>query len=141
VDAVVASRPSYLKGSAQSVRDAPLPVWKSYFKWHVIASFAPYPSSDLVNERFAFSGTVVRGIPENRPRWKRGLALVENSIGESLGKLYVAKYFPPEKKARMDELVKNLLIAYKQSIDANDWMGPETKREAQAKLEIFTAQL
>src|SRR5205807_416197 len=83
VDGVVVSQPSYLKGFAGIVRDAPLAVWKSYFKWHVLESFAPFLSSDFVTERFAFAGTVVRGIPENRPRWKRGLALVENSIGEA----------------------------------------------------------
>jgi predicted metalloendopeptidase len=141
VDGVVVSQPSYLKGFARIARDAPLPVWKAYFKWHLLAAYAPYLPQDFVDERFAFSGTAVRGIPENRPRWKRGLAVTENSIGEALGKLYVAKYFPPEKKARMDELVKNLLITYKQSIDALGWMGPETKREAQAKLALFTPKI
>jgi putative endopeptidase len=141
VDGVVVSQPSYLKGFAQITRETALPLWKSYFKWHLLASYAPYLSSDFVNERFAFAGTAVRGIPENRPRWKRGLALVENSIGEALGKLYVAKYYPPEKKERMDALVKNLLAAFKQGIETLDWMGPETKREAQAKLALFTPKI
>ena len=141
VDGVVVSQPSYLKGFAQITRETPLPTWKSYFKWQLLATYAPYLSSGFVNERFAFAGTTVRGIPENRPRWKRGLSLVENSIGEALGKLYVAKYYPPEKKAKMDALVKNLLAAFKQGIDQLDWMSPETKREAQAKLALFTPKI
>ncbi len=141
VDGVVVSQPSYLKGFAKVTNETPLPVWKSYFRWHLLATYAPYLSSDFVDERFAFAGTAVRGIPENRPRWKRGLALVENSIGEALGKLYVAKYYPPEKKAKMDALVKNLLAAFKQGIEQLDWMGPETKREAQAKLALFTPKI
>ena len=141
VDGVVVSQPSYLKGFAQITRETPLPTWKSYFKWQLLATYAPYLSSGFVNERFAFAGTTVRGIPENRPRWKRGLSLVENSIGEALGKLYVAKYYPPEKKAKMDALVKNLLAAFRQGIDQLDWMSPETKREAQAKLALFTPKI
>ena len=87
-----------------------------------------------VDERFAFYGTVLSGVPQNRPRWQRGVALVNESIGEALGRVYVAKYFPPESKARMEKLVANLLATYRQSIDQLDWMGPQTKKEAQAKL-------
>jgi predicted metalloendopeptidase len=75
------------------------------------------------------------------PRWKRGVGAIEHSQGESLGKLYVAEYFPPERKARMEALVKNLLAAYKQSIDKLDWMSPATKKEAQAKLAKFTPKI
>ena len=141
VDGVVVSQPSYLKGFARIARSTPLATWKAYFKWHLLGTYAPFLSKDFVGERFAFVGTTVRGIPENRPRWKRGLTLVETSIGEALGKLYVARYYPPEKKARMDALIRNLLAAYKQSIDGLDWMGPETKKEAQAKLALFTPKI
>jgi predicted metalloendopeptidase len=114
--------------------ETPLPVWKAYFKWHVLAAAAPYMSKAFVDERFAFTGTALSGIPENRARWKRGIALIDDALGEALGKLYVAKYFPPENKARMDALIGNMLDAYRRDIEILDWMGPETKKGAQAKL-------
>ena len=80
-------------------------MWKAYFKWHVLSAAAPYLSKYFVDERFAFTGTVLRGVPENQARWKRGINLIDDSIGEGLGRLYVAKYFPPEYKARMQQLV------------------------------------
>ncbi len=137
VDRVIVSQPSYMKGFAKLLDDTPLPAWKSYFRWRLIDGYSAYLSKPFVDEHFAFDGTVVRGIPENRPRWQRALTAVEGSMGEALGKLYVARHFPPEKKARMDQLVKNLLAAYRQGIDGLDWMSPETKKEAQAKLATF----
>ena len=91
-------------------------------------------SKAFVDERFAFTGGVLRGVPENQPRWKRGITLLDGSMGEALGKLYVAKYFPPQNKARMQALVLNLLEAYRRDIDTLDWMSAETKVGAQAKL-------
>ena len=95
---------------------------------------APYLSKSFVEERFSFTGGVLRGIPENQARWRRGIELLDGSMGEALGKLYVEKYFPPEHKARMQLLVANLLEAYRQDIETLDWMGAETKVGAQAKL-------
>jgi predicted metalloendopeptidase len=137
VDRVIVSQPSYMKGFAKLLEDTPLPVWKSYFRWRLIDGYSAYLSKPFVDEHFAFDGTVVRGIPENRPRWQRALTAVEGSMGEALGKLYVARHFPPERKARMDQLVKNLLAAYRQGIEGLDWMSPETKKEAKAKLATF----
>jgi putative endopeptidase len=140
-DYLVVSQPSYISGLGKLLQSTPLPVWKTYFRWRLLNDLAPYLSKNFVDEHFAFYGTALRGIPENRPRWKRGIALVENSVGESLGKLYVAEYFPPEAKARMDQLVKNLLAAYKADIDTLDWMSPETKQKAQQKLAKFTTKI
>ena len=140
-DAVVVSQPSYLEGFAKAVETVPLETWKTYFKYHVIASSAPYLSKPFSDEHFAFEGTVLAGTPVELPRWKRAVAITESSIGQGLGKLYVAKYFPPENKVRMDEMVRNILAAYKQSIDGLDWMGPETKKEAQAKLAKFDPKI
>jgi len=140
-DYLVVSQPSYISGLGKLVQSTPLAVWKTYFRWRLLNDLAPYLSKNFVDEHFAFYGTALRGIPENRPRWKRGIALVENSVGESLGKLYVAEYFPPEAKARMDQLVKNLLAAYKADIDTLDWMSPETKQKAQEKLAKFTTKI
>ncbi len=138
---VIVSQPTYLTGFAKQLAKAPLPVWKAYFKWRLLNDYAPYLPKAYVDENFAFYGTAVRGIPEIRPRWKRAVEVVEASIGEGLGKLYVEKYFPPENKARMEALVRNLLAAYKSSIDTLDWMSPETKKEAQAKLAKFTPKI
>jgi putative endopeptidase len=135
------SQPSYITGFSNLVATTPLPVWKNYFKWRLLSDAAPYLSKAYVDECFAFNGTVLRGIPQNLPRWRRGVAFIEASIGEGLGKLYVEKYFPPENKARMDALVGNLLAAYRQSIDSLDWMGLETRKEAQAKLAKLTPKI
>jgi predicted metalloendopeptidase len=138
---VIVSQPSYLTAFARIVQETPLPVWKSYFRWHVLNTMAPYLSKAFVDENFAFYGKALRDVPENRPRWKRGLALVEQSMGEGLGKAYVKKYFPPASKARMDQLVQNLLAAYKADIDTLEWMSPATREKARAKLAKFTVKI
>ena len=134
VDSVIINQPSYFSGLDKLMTETPLPDWKAYFKWHVLSAAAPYMSKAFVDERFAFSGTVLSGIPENRDRWKRGVALIDDALGEALGKRYVAKYFPPQNKARMEALIANMLEAYRRDIDTLDWMSPETRKGAQAKL-------
>ena len=127
----IVSEPTYLTALGALIADTPIESWRSYFKWRVLSEAAPYLSKAFVDERFAFTGTVLRDVPENEPRWKRGVELLDDSMGEALGKLYVHKYFPPESKARMLTLVDNLLDAYARDIDRLDWMGPETKKGAQ----------
>ena len=134
VDYVIVSQPTYFTNLGKLINATRLPVWKAYFKWRVLSAFAPYLSKTFVDERFAFAGGVLRGVPENEPRWKRGITLLDGSMCEALGKLYVAKYFPPQNKARMQALVLNLLEAYRRDIDTLDWMSAETKIGAQAKL-------
>jgi predicted metalloendopeptidase len=141
VDYVVVSQPSYIAGFNALLDSTPLPVWKAYFRWRLLSEFAPYLSKRFVDEDFAFYGTALRGIKQNLPRWKRGVELIDGAIGEALGKVYVATYFPPQSKARMDELVRNLLAAYQADIDTLDWMGPETKQKAHQKLALFTAKI
>ena len=133
-DSLIITQPSYFTGLGKIMASTPLPVWKAYFKWRVLSSAAPYLSKQFVDERFAFSGTVLRDVPENLPRWKRGINLIDFSLGEALGKRYVEKYFPPESKARMQVLVRNVLEAYRRDIELLDWMSPETKVGAQQKL-------
>jgi len=134
IDCVIVSQPSYLSACNKMLDETPLPVWQAYFRWQLLFAFAPYLSTPFAEANFAFYGTALSGVPVNRPRWKRGVALVNRCIGEGLGQLYVAKYFPPQSKARMLELVNNLLATYRTSIDRLDWMGPQTKQEAQTKL-------
>ncbi len=141
VSDVILYQASYLKDFGTLFAETPLPVWKAYFRWAALRDYARFLDQRFVDERFAFYGTVLSGIPQNQPRWQRGVGVVNQSIGEALGRVYVAKYFPPESKARMEKLVANLLLAYKQSIDSLDWMGPETKKEAQAKLAKITPKI
>jgi predicted metalloendopeptidase len=141
IDYVIVMQPSYLAGFDKIVQDTDLAVWKSYFTWHTLRSASPYLSKAYADAHFAFYDQVLTGLKEQPARWKRGVTLVEGSIGEGLGKLYVAQHFPADRKERMQQLVQNLLIAYKQSIDTLDWMSPDTKREAQAKLAKFTPKI
>jgi putative endopeptidase len=141
IDYVVISQPSYITAFNALIASTPLPVWRSYFRWRVLSSFAPLLSRKYVDEAFAFYGTALRGTPKNRPRWKRGVGLVDGVIGEGLGRLYVARYFPPESKRRMDELVGNLLEAYRGEMQNLAWMGPETRQKAMDKLAHFTTKI
>jgi predicted metalloendopeptidase len=138
---VIVSQPTYLKGFAEISNKTSLETWKAYLTMHLVEAYASYLNKAFVDERFDFYGKTLSGVKEIEPRWKRGVSAIEQSQGESLGKLYVAEYFPPERKARMEALVKNLLAAYKQSIDKLDWMSPATKKEAQAKLAKFTPKI
>jgi len=141
VSYVIVSQPSYIKGLDQVVQNTPLAAWKAYFTWQVLNRFSPELSKAYVDENFAFYGSVLRGVPENEPRWKRGVKMVESSVGEGLGKLYVEQFFPPENKARMEKLVSNLIAAYRQSIETLDWMGPATKQQAQKKLSTLMTKI
>jgi len=141
VDYVIVNQPSYFKGLGTLIAKTPLPVWQAYLKWHLLSAAAPYLSKPFVDEAFAFTGTTLRDIPENLPRWKRGIELVNGELGEALGKLYVKQYFPPENKVRMDALVRNLIAAYSADIKTLDWMGPDTKKGAQEKLDKLQTKI
>jgi len=140
-DYVIVGQPSYVTGFNAALNNTDLETVKAYFQWQLLREYAPYLSKAFVDENFDFYGKTLTGVTENRPRWKIGVSTVEGALGEALGREYVAAYFPPERKARMEELVKNVLAAYKQSIDTLDWMGPETKKEAQDKLAKFNPKI
>ncbi|WP_199538522.1 MULTISPECIES: M13 family metallopeptidase [unclassified Duganella] len=141
IDYVIVNQPSYLSGFNAALEKTDLATWKSYFEWQLLRRASPYLSKDFADANFDFYSTVLTGVAVKPPRWKSAVNLVEGSLGEVLGKLYVGQHFPPERKARMEELVKNLLASYKASIDTLDWMSPETKKEAQAKLAKFTPKI
>nr|WP_315467556.1 M13 family metallopeptidase [uncultured Undibacterium sp.] len=140
-DYVIVRQPSYLTGLNKLIQDTPIETWQAYFNWRVVNAYAPYLSKRFVEQDFSFSSVTLRGIPQNQPRWKRGVSRVEESLSEALGQLYVAKHFPAENKARMQTLVNNLLLAYKQSIETLPWMGEATKKEALTKLAKFTPKI
>jgi putative endopeptidase len=140
-DSVIVTQPSYFAELGKVIATTPLPVWKSYFKWQVLSAAAPFLSKPFVDARFAFTGTVLSDIPQNKARWKRGLELLDEAMGEALGKRYVARYFPPQSKARMQALVLNLISAYRRDLDTLDWMSPQTKAGAQAKLSKLVTKI
>jgi len=115
--------------------------WKTYLKWHLVAFAAPSLSSTFVNEDFAFNGAYLNGATEMKPRWKRCVEATDQQLGEALGKLYVEKYFPPEAKARMQEMVANLRLAMAETIHGLAWMSAETKKKALEKLATFNPKI
>ncbi len=136
-NAVIISQPSYAKAFATVVNELPVEHWKPYLRASILNGFAPYLTRALVDAEFAFYGQTLGGVQENRPRWKRAVNTINSSLGEMLGKLYVERHFTPEAKARMEELVENLRRAFREGIEGLEWMGPETKKEAQEKLARF----
>lgn len=134
-------QPSYFKGLSPIVDNTSLEVWKAYFKFHLVSDFSSLLSQAFVDNSFDFYSKQLREIKEQKPRWKRGVQLVEGTLGESLGQIYVKKYFSVEKKQRMEVLVQNLMKAYSQSIDKLDWMSPTTKVQAQKKLASFAVKI
>ncbi len=138
---VIVRQPSYVTGLAKVIDETPLATWKSYMKWHTLNAYAPFLSKRFVDQDFAFSSVTLRGIPTNQERWKRGVSRVEEGMSEALGQLYVEKHFPAEYKARMQALVANLMLAYKQSIETLSWMSEDTKKEALTKLAKFTPKI
>ncbi len=134
-------QPSYFEHLSTVIDEVDLEDWKAWAAIRVIRAAASYLSSDFVAESFAFYGHTLNGTPELRARWKRGVSFVEGAIGEAVGEQYVARHFPPRAKEMMDELVANLLEAYRRSIAALDWMGEETKARAYRKLETFRPKI
>ncbi|NNG37884.1 peptidase M13 [Flexivirga sp. ID2601S] len=141
LDPVNVEQPSYLTGFAEALRDEPLEKWKAWLTWRLVSERAPYLHQAMVDERFDFAGRTLSGIPENRERWKRGVALVEGLIGEAAGQLYVDKHFPPHAKERMEQLVANIVEAYRRDFETLPWMGEETRAKALEKLAKFTPKI
>jgi putative endopeptidase len=138
---VIVAQPSYFTAMAKAIDDVPLAEWKNWLRWSVLRNFAPLLSQPFVDENFAFYGKTLTGSEELKPRWKRAVGSVEGSLGEAVGKLYVAKIFPPAAKTRMNQLVANLIEAYRQDIQSLEWMSPETKKKALEKLARFTPKI
>jgi putative endopeptidase len=134
-------QPSYLQHLSKALDEVPIEDWQAWLAARVVRAFAPYLAAEFVETNFDFYGRTLGGTPQLRERWKRGVALVEGSIGEAVGREYVARHFPPASKAMMDELVGNLLRAYRQSISALDWMSEETKQRAYEKLDMFRSKI
>jgi len=138
---VVVREPSFFTAAASLWETADKELWDAWFTFHIVSSRASLLTDDLVEENFDFYGRTLSGTKVVRERWKRGVSLVEGSLGEAVGEVYVARHFPPAHKAHMDRLVANLIEAYRQSITELDWMGEDTKAKALDKLSKFTPKI
>jgi len=141
LDSVIVQQPSFFEGLGSILANFDVDAWKAWLKWHIISGAAPYLSDEFTNENFAFFGKTLSGTPELRERWKRAVSMIEGSLGEAVGKVYVQKYFPAEAKARMEKLVANLIEAYRISINELEWMSPDTKVKALEKLSKFRPKI
>ena len=140
-DAVVVRQPDHIRSMAAALAEEPTEVWRDWLAWHVVHAHAPYLSVAVVEENFDFYGRTLSGVPQMRERWKRGVSLVEEALGEAVGQLYVERHFPPHAKERMVVLVDNLVEAFRRSLSQVPWMGDDTRREALAKLGQFTPKI
>ena len=127
-------QPAAFTGESALVESVPLDAWKDWLAFHLVEAYAAMLPKALGDERFAFFGTVLSGTPQQRPRWDRGVDLVNDLLGDAVGRIYVQRYFSPEAKAEAQDMVAKLVAAYRKRIDALTWMDPKTKAEAQAKL-------
>lgn len=138
---VVVRQPDYLTAFAAEWSGGDLEDWKRWLRWRVIHARAFLLTDGLVAEDFAFYGQRLSGTEQIRDRWKRAVSVVESLLGDAVGKLYVQRHFPPHAKERMDELVDNIREAYRVSINSLDWMTPQTREKALAKLDKFTPKI
>lgn len=138
---LVIAQTSYFNSLGAVLAETPLSVWQDYLRFHLLASFAPYLSADFVAEHFAFNNQQLRGQEQQAPRWKRGVRLINRSVGELLGKIYVQRHFDPAAKGQILQLVENLRAAFALSIDELNWMSDATKQQALDKLAAFLPKL
>ena len=130
-----------IQNSAKLFADTPVNVLQDYLTAHYLVGNAGYLPAKIDEASFNFYGKALRGTEEQRDRWKRGVSQIDNYMGEMVGKVYVDKHFPPDSKRQMDELVENLRGAFKEGLDNLEWMGDETKVEAQDKLRKFNPKI
>jgi putative endopeptidase len=141
VDSVIVAQPTAFTGIAALVASAPVSVLSDQLLVRTLGSFAGVLPRKFDQENFAFTGTILSGTPEQEPRWKRAVSFTTEALSDDVSKLYVAEYFPPATKAAADTLVKNIIAAMGARIDKLEWMAPETKAKAHAKLAAFTPKI
>ncbi|MCA1660260.1 MAG: M13 family metallopeptidase, partial [Verrucomicrobiaceae bacterium] len=134
-------QPDFFKAANELFKTASIDDWKAYLRWQLLNAVASELSNDFVEENFRFYGTSLTGAKKLKERWKRVVETIDAEMGEALGKLYVAEHFPPESKARMIELVKNVQEAMADSIKTRTWMDEPTKQEALKKLAAFRVKI
>jgi len=135
--AFVVWQPRAVTGLSALVAARPLETWKDYLTFHALEHVAAVLPAPFGEERFAFHGTVLAGVPQRREAWKRATDSTSNALGEDVGRLYAERHFPPAAKARIEGMVRNLVAAFGRRIDALDWMAPATKAKAREKLAVL----
>jgi len=138
---MVAYGPSAVTAGAKMIDSQPISAWKTYLAFHIASDNAAYLTKAFDDAAFEFFTRTLRGVPVKRERWKRGVTLLDNNMGEALGEAYAAKFFPPENKAKMEELVGNLNSALKSRLETLDWMDDPTRAEALKKLANFEVRV
>jgi len=138
---LIINQPSFVKGFGETFAATSLEDWKTYLTFHTLSNFAGSLTTDLDEENFDFYSKQLSGRKEQRPMWKRGVAVVNGNLGEVIGKVYVGRHFVPEAKTRMTQLVENLRGAYGASIDELEWMSEPTKKAAHVKLASFDPKI
>ena len=141
LDEAIVTQPDYLPHAAGVWQETSLDDLRAWAAWHVVHGRATLLSGAFVEENFDFYGRTLQGTDELRPRWKRGVGLVESCLGEALGEIYVERHFPPSHKSMMEALVGRLIEAYRQSISSLEWMSPATRERALEKLALFTPKI
>ena len=141
LEEAIVTQPDYLPHAAGVWQETDLEDLKVWVAWHVVHGRASLLSGAFVEESFDFYGRTLQGTDELRPRWKRGVGLVESCLGEALGEIYVERHFPPSHKSAMEALVGRLIEAYHQSISSLEWMSPATRERALEKLALFTPKI
>lgn len=137
----IVGQPEFFTALNSLVAQRPLAEWKTYLRWHLLHASAPFLDAAIEQENFSFYGRVLSGQPQQEPRWKRAAHVIDGSIGEALGQLYVEKNFPPAAKAQMNELVENLKAVFHDRLAKVSWMSPATREKALAKFARFTQKI
>ncbi len=140
-ESFIVGQPGFLKELDKMISAEPVDAWKTYLRWHLVASMAGKMNNAFVVESFNFNGKVMNGAKEMKPRWKRVLNDIDNAMGEALGEVYVKKYFSDDAKKRCLEMVNNMQAVYRERIQKLDWMTDSTKTQAIAKLDVFITKI
>ena len=138
---VIVGQPEFFKELDLMVSEVEETHWLAYLRWHLVSSLAEHLHAAPANEAFAFYGTVLRGQPQQEPRWQRSAKSIDGALGEALGRLYVEKHFPPAASARMSEMIANLRVVFRERLAKLEWMGEATRRQALQKFDRFTEKV
>jgi putative endopeptidase len=141
LDHLTVSQPSYVKAATKIIDGTPVATWQAYLRFHLLDAGAYVLPKPFREARFAYRGEAIAGLTHDQPRWQKAVGSLNEALGEAVGQLYVQRYFPPAYKARMQELVNNLLDTYRVSINHLTWMGPQTKKRAEQKLSMYMKKI
>jgi putative endopeptidase len=138
---IIVGQPKFYEGLQELLESRPISDWKSHLRYQLLSDAASFLSVPFEQERFHFYSTVLSGTPEMEPRWQRAARVIDRSLGEALGKLYVDRYYPPEAEKRMAEMIKNLQIVMRERLQKLDWMTEATRQKALAKFDRFVPRI